>query len=192
MVFSWRNFQARGKVLRRARVFQVDYLESDDPLWEAVDGVVRDEGLQLYDAERLATNGLRVSVSAEREAAQNSDPSAKQKGVSSDDCSRVCRRLMVLLSVDGTRLGMNPEPQIEVSSPGINRVLRKPSHFEGAVGERLKVVLEDEQQSKKGTILVGTLKGFADETLEFTCEKSKECMSFPLSQVRKARVDFKF
>ncbi len=64
-----------------------------------------------------------------------------QQGVSLQDCTRVSKHLSVFMdSEEGKRLGLSTEQwNLEVSSPGINRVLKRPEHFDNAVGERLSV-----------------------------------------------------
>ena len=60
-------------------------------------------------------------------------------GISVDDCERVSREVAALLDVD------DPIPTaytLEVSSPGFDRVLRTPAHFERFVGERVFVELQ--------------------------------------------------
>ena len=55
---------------------------------------------------------------------------------------------------------------LEVASPGINRRLRRPEHFSGALGERLKLTvtgLDEENPTKKDTV-TGVLVGFEEET----------------------------
>ncbi len=59
-----------------------------------------------------------------------------QQGVTLDDCESVSHQLSAFLDVE------DPIPDhytLEISSPGINRVLRTPGHFEQFAGERVKV-----------------------------------------------------
>jgi ribosome maturation factor RimP len=59
-------------------------------------------------------------------------------GVTLDDCERVSREVEGLLDVE------DPIPQnyrLEVSSPGLDRPLVKPAHYERFAGERAKVQL---------------------------------------------------
>ena len=60
-------------------------------------------------------------------------------GVGLDDCERVSHELSALLDVE------DPVPSaytLEVSSPGLDRVLRTPAHFQRFVGERVWVELK--------------------------------------------------
>ncbi|NIO15920.1 MAG: ribosome maturation factor RimP [Deltaproteobacteria bacterium] len=61
-------------------------------------------------------------------------------GVTIADCESFSRNLGALMEID------DPIPTsyyLEVSSPGIERVLRKPSHFKRFVGETVNVRLEN-------------------------------------------------
>ena len=58
----------------------------------------------------------------------------RPQGIGLDDCERVSRELSALLDVE------DPVPTaytLEVSSPGVDRVLRTPAHFQRFVGERI-------------------------------------------------------
>ena len=56
---------------------------------------------------------------------------------------------------------------LEVSSPGVERKLTKPEHFEKSIGENVKVTLND------GTKVKGQLKSFVDNEAEIGKEKVK-------------------
>jgi ribosome maturation factor RimP len=61
------------------------------------------------------------------------------RGVGIEDCERVSQEFSALLDV------ADPVPTaftLEVSSPGLDRVLRTPAHFERFVGERVWVELQ--------------------------------------------------
>jgi ribosome maturation factor RimP len=58
----------------------------------------------------------------------------RPEGVGLDDCERVSHELAALLDVE------DPVPMaytLEVSSPGLDRVLRTPAHFQRFAGERI-------------------------------------------------------
>jgi ribosome maturation factor RimP len=81
---------------------------------------------------------------------------------------------------------------LEVSSPGVNRTLRLPVHFSGAVGERVRLKFRNAQSSYQ--VVTGQLRAVTDGILEVEVEekKLKETLSIPLAEVKEARVDFKF
>lgn len=57
-------------------------------------------------------------------------------GVGLDDCTQVSRAVDTALDVEDL---IPQEYHLEVSSPGLNRPLRKPEHFNQALGKRVKV-----------------------------------------------------
>ena len=58
------------------------------------------------------------------------------EGITLDDCEKVSRQISALLDVEDPIKG---HYMLEVSSPGIDRPLVKPEHFEKFCGERVKV-----------------------------------------------------
>src|SRR3984893_15476834 len=70
----------------------------------------------------------------------------KAAGITVEDCERVSREVAALLDVD------DPIPTaytLEVSSPGFDRVLRTPAHFERFVGSRVFVELKVPRAGRK-------------------------------------------
>ena len=66
--------------------------------------------------------------------------------VSVEDCESVSREVSALLDVE------DPIPSaytLEVSSPGVDRVLRTPAHFERFVGARVLVELEAPRDGRR-------------------------------------------
>ena len=63
----------------------------------------------------------------------------KQGGVTLDDCGELTDKIDSILEmenlIDGAYI-------LEVSSPGIQRVLKKPAHFKRFINERVKVILK--------------------------------------------------
>lgn len=169
----------------------MSFVDSSQKLWTEVSSIVSDENLSLYDLERLGSGGLRVVV------AQNGPKSPEsprgQGGVTTGDCTRICRRLMTFFSVEGAELGVAAEPQLEVSSPGINRTLRLPQHFVDAVGERVKIVWQEEKDGKSHShTTIGVLEVFEKNCLSLIDERSGDRRDVLLNDVRKAMVDFPF
>lgn len=163
------------------------FLDEDNTLWQALKGIAADEGLSVYDIERVADNSLRIFVEkAERFSGQESNLENHRARVSSEDCARLCRRLMLYFQVQGASFGLS-EPEIEVSSPGINRRLRLNWHFLFAKGERVKIVSKQENP-----VRIGILELVDDNSLTVSDEKTlaKTKISFP--EIKSANVEFKF
>jgi ribosome maturation factor RimP len=102
-------------------------------------------------------------------------------GITVDDCERVSRDVAALLDVD------DPIPTayaLEVSSPGFDRVLRIPAHFERFVGERVFVELKAPRAGRKrytGLLQVVTATG-----IELEVDKQK--VEVPFEEIGKARL----
>jgi ribosome maturation factor RimP len=87
------------------------------------------EGCYLYDLEFVGGGGdriLRVYIDKESEG-----------GVSIDDCSNVSKGLNAILDADDIVPG--GQYHLEVSSPGLERSLKEPRHYEKAVGKKVLV-----------------------------------------------------
>lgn len=92
---------------------------------EVVQPVLRDHGLTLVDLDwrpRRPRGVLRVFVD-------------KAGGVGIDDCQRVSRELGDVLDASGL---IEEAYDLEVSSPGLDRQLRKDREFQWAVGKRVR------------------------------------------------------
>ena len=172
-----------------------------DELWQTLDGIADTFGMTVYDLAKRGSCGL-VVVIARREAHLldgDEKPCLEkgQGGVTSEDCSRLVRELIIYFQAEGERFGLTVEPEIEVSSPGVNRELRLPEHFIGAVGERVKVTASSYSTqtgaSAKITI-TGKLMSADDKRIRVIDEnhKDKPEVELLLNEVRKARVDFDF
>jgi ribosome maturation factor RimP len=96
---------------------------------EAVEPVVRALGLDLYDVEVQGSGRAKVvRVLVDRDG-----------GVDLDTVGEAAERISPVL--DGDQLaGVLPGPYaLEVSSPGVERTLRRPEHFRRAVGSTVSV-----------------------------------------------------
>lgn len=121
----------------------MSFLNENEPLWSYLAEVLRDRGFLLFDARRRG-GALDISVFP-------AEITPEHRSVSIDECGRICRELRTLLLVDGEKFGISGEDvEIDVSSPGINRTLRLRSHFDGAVGERVKLVIDDSLHDSSG------------------------------------------
>ncbi len=98
--------------------------------------VAEELGLSLYDVEYKKEGAdwyLRIFI-------------AKEDGVGIDDCESMSRRMSDLLDEHDP---ISDAYILEVSSPGIERVLKKDAHFEGAIGEEVEVKLFSPIDGKK-------------------------------------------
>jgi ribosome maturation factor RimP len=98
-------------------------------VWAVAEPLVTHEGLEIVDVEfQRESRGpvLRLYL----------DRCGGQGGVSLDDLTRVSRQLGDVLDVHKAVPGSY---HLEVSSPGINRRLRRPDHFQRYLGKKVRV-----------------------------------------------------
>jgi ribosome maturation factor RimP len=103
----------------------------------------------------------------------------KAEGVNIDDCVAVSNQLSRVFEVEGVDYG-----RLEVSSPGLDRPLRKPADFERFKGSKAAITLRVPRDGRKRYI--GTLDGVADGTLELVADGVR--LSFSLGDIDKARL----
>ncbi len=108
----------------------------------------------------------------------------KPEGVTIDDCTLVSNHVSHLLAVEHDV----DYDRLEVSSPGLDRVLKKPADFERFAGERIKLKLRVPLNGRKN--YVGKLQGLEDGEVLLQCAESVERIA--LSNVEKARLDPEF
>ncbi len=129
-------------------------------------------GLELVDVEYVREGGrwyLRIFID-------------KPGGVTLDDCQAVSESLDPLLDE------MDPIPHsyhLEVSSPGIERPLKKPADFERFSGRRVQVTTFTPQDGQKK--FTGRLEGLRNEMVVLTLDDGRE-RYIPLPQVASARL----
>lgn len=95
-------------------------------LEESIKLAVESLGAKLYDivsAKEHDRNIFRILVTADN-------------GISLDKCAEISRMISPILDVDEP---MGGEYILEVSSPGIERKLRRKEHFLASVGEKVKI-----------------------------------------------------
>jgi ribosome maturation factor RimP len=108
--------------------------------WQgAIETTVKGLGYELVDAEKSAGGLLRVFIDCP-DAAVGTDGGAVAPGVARhitvDDCEKVTRQLQHVLEVEGCAY-----ERLEVSSPGLDRPLKKPADYQRFVGEQVEVTL---------------------------------------------------
>jgi len=103
------------------------------------------------------------------------------QGVTLDECAAVSRKLGAVLD-DCSDVGGGY--YLEVSSPGINRSLTKPEHFQRFLGERAKIRLKEKLDG--GSTVTGVLRGLHGDVL--TVETTVGLKEVPLDQIARARL----
>lgn len=179
------------------------FLSKEDGLWQLIEGVAHDEGMKVYDIERLSSpQKLRISVvpleNSRREVTKQvgkKETTTKiiRSAVNSDDCSRLCKRLSVIFLAEGEKFGLDEDTELEISSPGINRNLRLSEHFADALGEKVKVV----SKLEKPAVLVGTVCKWENNILAVSCDNAltgnaAELTEIALTNIKRATIEFDY
>ena len=140
-------------------------------LWELFEPVVNGMGYDLIEIEHFPNpkhGVLRLYID-------------KEEGITIDDCSDVSRQISALIDVEDPVRG---QFNLEVSSPGMDRPLRRVKDFQRFTGSKVKLKTMmplDGQRNFSGRLLE------ADEE-SLTIETDTEEITIPMSALEKARV----
>jgi ribosome maturation factor RimP len=152
----------------------------------AVEQTVTGLGYDLVDVERLAGGLLRVTIDR---VPRRVYPGSDSEFVTVDDCERVSRQLQYALEVEGIDYA-----RLEVSSPGLDRPLRRESDYARFAGHAVGVTLRQPFQGRKSWkgVLQPRDGGW---NLLFDDGKGEQVLGFTFDEVREARlvpvIDFK-
>jgi ribosome maturation factor RimP len=115
----------------------------------------------------------------------------REGGVTLDDCASVSRELAEILDVEDFIQGLY---NLEVSSPGINRPLKKAADYERFTGRLVKIrtfeLLADDAGNKRKTF-VGLLLGLEGGVVRLKLTEGQTA-GIPLEKVAKANLEFEF
>lgn len=152
----------------------------------AVERTVTGLGYDLVDCERSSQGLLRVFIDRLPGQAYEIGDS---EFVTVDDCEKVTRQLQYTLEVEGCDYS-----RLEVSSPGLDRPLKKLADYERFAGLEIDITLKLAFQGRKKYRGVLSAAGEGWQ-LGFTEGKEDKVLGFTLDEVREARlvpvVDFK-
>jgi ribosome maturation factor RimP len=136
---------------------------------EIADSMLKDEGLELVDLEYRREGRrwvLRLFID-------------KEEGVTVDDCAAVSRELGDILDAKDAV----PEAYVlEVSSPGLNRRVRKKEDFSRFAGRKVEVRLTAPQDGRRK--IVGNILGVEGEAVVVAAPEST--YSIPLEGIARA------
>ncbi len=160
--------------------------------WQSVvESTVTGLGYDLVDCERSSRGLLVVYIDRLPGHTYLTGPGDV---VTVDDCEQVTRQLQHVLEVEGCTY-----ERLEVSSPGVDRPLRRAGDYERFLGEQIDLVLKVPFQGRKK--YRGALRrpevGSGDENFELVFHDGKvdQVLGFALGEVREARLvpvlDFK-
>jgi ribosome maturation factor RimP len=160
-----------------------------DKVIEIAERVGANEGIEIVDVDLVGggrNRVLRIFIDRPPAPGQTVDLTAPQ-GVTLADCEFISQHVGTILDVEDVIPGASY--RLEVSSPGVERKLRKPREFERFVGQKVKVVLREPVENQRH--LTGTLKSFAAGVITLEPGPGKS-VQFPLEQVEKANLKFEW
>lgn len=156
--------------------------------WQtSVERTVTALGYDLVDTERSAGGLLRVFIDKREEDRRDGDSSSGF--ITVEDCEKVTRQLQHVLEVDGCAYS-----RLEVSSPGLDRPLKRPADYARFAGEQVDLTLKLAFQGRKK--YRGTLASNGEGwRLVFNDGKTDQALDFSIDEVKEARLvpelDFK-
>ena len=135
-------------------------------------GVALDEAVEVFDVETVQEGPRTViRIFIDRDG-----------GVGIGDCESFSRRFGAILDVED----LVPGPYaLEVSSPGVNRRLSKPRHFEAAQGRRVRVSVAEPVEGSRN--FTGILRRTDDDGIDI--ERDGKTFRLPYRLIRKANID---
>ncbi len=145
--------------------------------WQAaVETTVTGLGYDMVDCERSAAGLLRVYIDKLAEQA------AAGEVITVDDCERVTRQLQYVLEVENV-----PYERLEVSSPGMDRPLKKAADYARFAGQEVALTLKVPFQGRKKYqgLLSAEGEGWR---IVFNDGTADQAMDFSLEEVRDARL----
>lgn len=142
-------------------------------IWDLSEPLCQSEGMELVHAEYRRENEgriLRLYID-------------KPGGIRVDDCASVSRQLSDILDAD-PEFEHGGQYRLEVSSPGTDRPLGKPSDFDRFKGFMAKIRTAQPVNGQKN--FQGVLAGITQGTVILTAEG--KTYSIPVEQITRARL----
>jgi len=141
---------------------------------DLIKDIVKEQGLRLFDVEfRPEGRGWTLRVIVD-----------KFGGVSLGELERLSRTISPLLDVEDF---IPHSYNLEVTSPGLTRELKKPEHFAFFIGRLIKVITREPVNGKRE--FVGFIDDIEREILKIRLKDGKEVVHIPLSVIAKARLE---
>lgn len=133
--------------------------------------IVESCGVSLYDTEvvnEFESRIFRLYITS-------------KDGITLEKCAEVSRILSPIFDVEPPLEG---EYIFEVSSPGIERKLLRPEHFQSSIGEKVKIKLKDKEK------YIGILE--ASDANTISVRVNDETKKIAIEDIEKARTYFEW
>jgi ribosome maturation factor RimP len=147
-------------------------------IWLLAEPYVRDAGFDLIEVQYgREPSGWAVRLFIDSPAVADAGATA----VGLDNCERVSRDVSAALDV----ADLIPHAyQLEVSSPGLDRPLRRERDFARFVGESARIRLIDGVEGRRN--FLGTLRAASDGRVEIACDGRS--YDLPIDDIQKANL----
>jgi len=143
-------------------------------IWELATQIADGEAMEVIDVE-LRREGTRAGRVLRLYLDKDGGPSV-------DDLGRVSRQLSELLDAQDIVEGSYT---LEVSSPGINRPLKKPEHFQRFIGKRVRIRTGDMIDGRRS--FLGILSEVSGDTIRIEVEGKP--YQIPFSMIEKSNYE---
>lgn len=135
----------------------------DSKLESSIKQIVENSGYSLYDIELLNENDsriFRISITS-------------LSGINHEDCQKVSEIISPMLDVYDP---ISEEYFLEVSSPGLERTLKKPNHFIFSLNQKIEIKLNDKTKIS-GILTKADESGFYLDDKYFKYDEIKKAKS---------------
>lgn len=149
----------------------------------AAERVAGSLGLEIVEVEWKVGKQRFLRVYIDKPAGSTNPAEA---GISHHDCEAVSEQLSVILDVEDLVPG--GRYVLEISSPGLDRKLRKPADYERFVGRLARISLNEPVEDTK--FFEGRLAGFAEGKVQL--EVKGRIVALPFDGIRKANLVVEF
>lgn len=149
----------------------------EDAIWKMAEPLVAENGMELIDVEYVKEGAewyLRLFLDKEGD-----------EGIDLDDCELISRKFSDVLEEKDP---ITQAYRLEVSSPGIERPLKRTKDFVRFQGEKVQVKTFSEVEGKKQ--FIGILQETTEETV--TLDVDGASIVIPRKQIGKANLVWEF
>ena len=149
----------------------------EDAIWKMAEPLVAENGMELIDVEYVKEGAewyLRLFLDKDGD-----------EGIDLDDCELISRKFSDVLEEKDP---ITQAYRLEVSSPGIERPLKRTKDFQRFQGEKVQVKTFSEVEGKKQ--FIGILQETTEETV--TLDVDGASIVIPRKQIGKANLVWEF
>jgi ribosome maturation factor RimP len=142
--------------------------------------ILKDLGFELVDLQ-LLNEGRQLALCIYID---------KPGGISLDDCVTVSREVSAILEIEDP---IRSAYRLEVSSPGLDRPLKKPADYQRFTGQKIKLktrsLLDPDQRGHTRKTFVGTLLGLESDQVRLELNDKRGGVAvIPLNEIDKANL----